>query len=1196
MSLASIERIIISELMGKEFWGEIDFSVDEYNQLRQRIKEILQQIDITKVAKNFPIALTTLMVFMMRYKYNDNFWGLLEEELGNSLRQFDSGMLGDCARETFEKYGFNYDAVKDETRVNIEPLMYEACLPPVSSLDTLFYLLNYDKKRGFDPQLMIEELINMRSYSIRKPLLHFLKRFQDDRAIDFLLEVHDAMISVDQMMDNDSQYIESYNLWKEKENTKEVIASRKKQENQARPYLSFEDGGKGLVIVLPYTIMKDEWIEEARWNVRSKNGFKRSVDCSVRASGGKRFIDSFSIPVIPDNEYYVSLEDTENLDLEKNSEIKIFGVSNRYGLVFNSTGRLVHSNYIQVPYGIVILPTTLDIKSENCTIDYQSYPTENKDFKILTITPLGQDSKVELISGSTSTSFISRPQVNIELEGKTLFSVSTDDCNAMFVETPLVRVHFDGIFIKNLLKFRIGSHEFPIENLYNDECLIDTRKLPIDVFDKYGTYNVRIYQGTKFLRQTEFSYVPNIETNCSTRLSWLDDVDRNKKRIFKFKKVDDWELEFSNCIVRLDSCDYLVECPSNIGTIQGTIKRHKDSFTFEKSFEIPIRPLEAKIINANGDEEFNATDKPFKLGLSKFDEKELWLTIKTFGEYKESKYNVRLVSQNGTEQVTELKINQAGYGNLKLALFFDTLNACPLPAKIELYCNSEGGKKVPLVMITEELPFNVRPVFTKKRDYLVLSIKDDGKDVILKKFGKEKVILNLLYSISILDKSGKCRGYKFPYQLGTGIYTVTSGSHNACFELGGEEEVVPSLGNDTLFVKDQLDEGVQISSISKWLQKLILAFLKSGPNNSLIAELSLNETDYSQDIILSDKDIEIVVLLAYFYNDKIPTAKKEVINYFMQEINNKILSGNDRFRIIDFLVSIDSSKEVFEICEKQYSLMLFFVNCKNASQLSTQVEPYSLELSLMLLMESDASIRDTVGREKYRDLIGKEALISFMSVLTDSDAEKIEEQKKFLKEQLGCRVKIILNPEVAGDCNLIQGMIEYPKNKIKLNFAKKPDAGIYFDNIKYIDQYVNWYGNNWYDDIGIKPEVRDKMIQTIIDYFDTIVTALKDIRSGKYSSLIEAYDEGMKNRKRDNMNTTTTQLKISSPARFFYLEAMCAFLAKLPNTEGSMKRYKKLGNKFLISALEIAPRLSKRDILMAETFIYLKKKEEKLCR
>ena len=122
------------------------------------------------------------------------------------------------------------------------------------------------------------------------------------------------------------------------------------------------------------------------------------------------------------------------------------------------------------------------------------------------------------------------------------------------------------------------------------------------------------------------------------------------------------------------------------------------------------------------------------------------------------------------------------------------------------------------------------------------------------------------------------------------------------------------------------------------------------------------------------------------------------------------------------------------------------------------------------------------------------------------------------------------------------------------------------------------------------------MIQTIIDYFDTIVTALKDIRSGKYSSLIEAYDEGMKNRKRDNMNTTTTQLKISSPARFFYLEAMCAFLAKLPNTEGSMKRYKKLGNKFLISALEIAPRLSKRDILMAETFIYLKKKEEKLCR
>ena len=42
----------------------------------------------------------------------------------------------------------------------------------------------------------------------------------------------------------------------------------------------------------------------------------------------------------------------------------------------------------------------------------------------------------------------------------------------------------------------------------------------------------------------------------------------------------------------------------------------------------------------------------------KFDEKELWLTIKTFGEYKESKYNVDLFLKMVLKQVTELKINQ----------------------------------------------------------------------------------------------------------------------------------------------------------------------------------------------------------------------------------------------------------------------------------------------------------------------------------------------------------------------------------------------------------------------------------------------------------------------------------------------------------------------------------------------------------
>ena len=62
--------------------------------------------------------------------------------------------------------------------------------------------------------------------------------------------------------------------------------------------------------------MKDEWIEEAGWNVEVKMVLNE-VDCSVHVLPAEKIYRLFSIPVIPDNEYYVSLEDTENLDLEK---------------------------------------------------------------------------------------------------------------------------------------------------------------------------------------------------------------------------------------------------------------------------------------------------------------------------------------------------------------------------------------------------------------------------------------------------------------------------------------------------------------------------------------------------------------------------------------------------------------------------------------------------------------------------------------------------------------------------------------------------------------------------------------------------------------------------------------------------------------------------------------------------------------
>ena len=207
------------------------------------------------------------MVFLARYKYNNNFWGLLSKELSVPINGPIESQIGSIVKKTFNKYGFDYSDVKNERRVNLEPIFYEAGLPPESSIDDLFYILNYDSYSVFDPQLIIEDLIEMRSYQIRKPMQKFLKRFQGDRAVEFLMEIHEAMLCVDQNMSSDSHYVDNYSEWKTREKSKEKIAARKKQEFQTRPYLSFDNGNKGLCLVLPRVLLKDEWIEDVAWYI-----------------------------------------------------------------------------------------------------------------------------------------------------------------------------------------------------------------------------------------------------------------------------------------------------------------------------------------------------------------------------------------------------------------------------------------------------------------------------------------------------------------------------------------------------------------------------------------------------------------------------------------------------------------------------------------------------------------------------------------------------------------------------------------------------------------------------------------------------------------------------------------------------------------------------------------------------------------
>lgn len=1204
-SLVNIERYLFDEIKGKELWGDLNVSPEEYEILRGKIKEALERMSVDDVCTRYPISFTTLLVFLMRYKYNYNFWGLLKEELSINFDGAKESTIGKNIRKTFDRYGFDYSDVKDEKYVNIAPILYEAGLPPESSLDDLFYVLKYDSHTIFDPVLIIDDLIDMRSYKIRKPMLRFLKRFKDKRAIDFLLDVQDAILSVDQNMAGSSCYVANYERWKDQEKERTSIATRKKQDFQTRPYLTFENGKRGLCIVLPRSIMQDEWIQNVEWLIIDSDGNEIRKTMTVFGDEGRRYIESITVPVSPSSKYEISLNDDESIDDEKLLSWNIDGVKSDGIIFFNSNGRMFNPNYLPFPYGILIHGKNASIKnSKSLVTTYQSYPTSQKDgnqneYSIIAIEPVGRDANMTYCAGGYERSISARPQVNIGFEGKTLFNIPASDTFNYFTEIPSMFIDLEeGTPVKGL-ELRIGNKKLPLDELFeNGHVSVGLKSKIRGTFTQYGTYSIRLYQADNFIKQAVFNYVPNIKTDYSPELEWPDKETGPNKRILKFERATDWSLEFPDCVVKNDEKNYIVECPARTGMIPITLKSEMEDVYFFHQIEIPIRPFEISVLNAGGDRVEN-NGKMLKFDLKEFQE-QYWISLECYGDYKDYHYRLQLRTNNGVEQSETVSLSYGGCGNMDLSCFNDTLRSCPLPARIELCSDEQEDNFIPIIMISDNAQLHKRPGYNKQGALLV----DEGdidKDLTVKKFADKSFELNLQHGNirSITLKSGDVLyGYKIDVALTPGIYVFQKSDSEILFDFEDDSEVVPTNDRDTLFISDRKKDD-PISSFSDWLDQLIKDILKAGINRDLKVSLSyrmLDDLKGFNDKTVTASDLKYLISLAYFHSAKCINDKKDSIERCMQKISEEILNGATRYEMIKLLAELDSDPEIFDKCMKYYNLLLFEVGRKDSKQLAEKIDNKSLELSLLLRMGVDDSVHNTIWREKYRELLGKEAIRTLLSVPDEEvPAAIVEEQRKFLREQRPCKVAINLTREISGDMKPIQEMITFYKNSIIFDVRKKPDYGIYMDYIRYVDQYVNWYKASHDNKGEMYKWKKDIMLNLVETDCSKLVKGLKDIRTvPELKSLANRYENALTYRFDGDPEHN---LKVNRYDRFFYLQGLAAFLSKLPlEYRKHFAHVVRPAEHFMTVAMTIAPRIAQRDLIMASTFIYLVRKEDKLCR
>ena len=115
-------------------------------------------------------------------------------------------------------------------------ILYEIGEPPESNLGDLFYIFKYAGMGNVDPNIMIDELTSTKSYTVHKPLLHFLQN-ASDKAVDFIFDIQDTYLSATQTGECSGQYSRAYLEWHDDEKCTRKYQEKKDSEHvEVYPY------------------------------------------------------------------------------------------------------------------------------------------------------------------------------------------------------------------------------------------------------------------------------------------------------------------------------------------------------------------------------------------------------------------------------------------------------------------------------------------------------------------------------------------------------------------------------------------------------------------------------------------------------------------------------------------------------------------------------------------------------------------------------------------------------------------------------------------------------------------------------------------------------------------------------------------------------------------------------------------------
>lgn len=1194
-SLRNMDTTIKENAQNIRFWGELELSKESLDVLKNRIKILLGKgLSFKQLFIQYPYAMVSYVVFLTKYKYRDDFWGMISAEIDidkpNPVEQIQ---IGKMILKVFDSYGLDYSAAKESSRKYVDPILYEVGIPPESNFGDLFYIFKYGLMSNVEPQILIDE-ITSKSYGIHKPLLHFFSNMPEDHVINFVLDIQDAYLAAAQTGDFSNKYSGAVSEWLEQDKVKPNYRVKKQDEHvEVKPYFFFDNGKKGLCIVLPRQDMTEEWVESGKWTISGDNGFCIEKECCVLGAEEKRFIEQTVVSVKPSGSYALKFEYNDGFENHL-TQYEIKGIELDGYLYFDSTGRRSNQRYLRSPYGIVIYSAAHKTESNGIERDIQVYPLSDNAYSIEQITPLTVDAQFVIYTNREEICLQMKPQIMASLSGRTLFETEFVDSEIpLFLEIPRLHLNFEGFNSTEGVELRAGRKSTIVSDLILEgENIVDIS----DHFDKedYGIHSIRIYQFNRFVKQVRFCLIPDFKSNYSNNLKWIDGRSNLKSELEKLivRKVDGWQIEFANANVQ-DSLDkYEVRIPYREGVLSGTVISQQDNLRLSVEFKLPICAYRYELISNNEISE--------KCNLTDFLQGNPWLSVSFYGDYKKHIYAVELVSANGVEQRKEIKLTSNGSANVDLNVFRDTLQAVPLPVKIRV-SNVDREESFDVILVDEVVKFRYRPKYIRSSNCIAIKDEDINQNATLEKY-HDDFKLPLIYDKSEVNNNG-VRLFLIPdgTMFSSGYYRIVRESNeDELFAAADDFEITLQPDQFYATLRNQKDP---IKSFSEWLEQFIYDLIRFRSIKK-IEELRTSESYRCrksiakfEGTVLSDNDIENLVLLGNILECKITKAHKAIVSEIMTMISEFIISNEDRFRIVARLAETGASDIAFSLCKNNYDLLLLEIP-KNITdiyvkKLAAVLKPVSIILALQVLLKGNVPIRETFGSAAYRDVIGQDAIIEIMTT-NEPEEKKTEDRKHFLLEDGLSHVHIALNSNISGINNLYE-MADEKKlrtGKVYLDKTKIPEIGTYFLGTRYIDLFVNWYIRNHMGDTNNDSDLRKKMKPLFESFKSKVWNKLLSVRNSQSDEFFKGFNNVLMERTTDkNDMTNMMSVQFTFPT-FFYFEGIAALIAQLDEFN-EFPEMKKEAVRFMVGAFQVAPFMSERDVLMSMCYIYLKRKESR---